>query len=294
MTMKHDSDHGFLSNFRQTMRVFFGRGLIVKVSAAIILAFLLIAIFGPIISPYTATEQNVRNMLAGASAKHWLGTDQFGRDVLTRLMYGARISFISSCTASIVSAVIGILLGLVAGYYKGPFSQVIMRMTDVVLSIPTLILIMVLAMFFKNGSIFAVGFSIGIASVPSYTRIVNSVVLSLKENDYIVASGVIGQGTMKILFRHILPNCFPSIIVLFTLNLGSAIMMESSLSYLGIGLTPPTPSWGCMVADGYKYLTSKPMLALVPGICIILMVVSFNVLGDSLRDALDPRLRGKL
>ena len=152
---------------------------------------------------------------------------------------------------------------------------------------------MVLATLF-GGGIQGVSIVIGIAMVPTYVRMVNAMVISLKSNDYIMASKIIGQSNSKILLRHLLPNCFPSLIVLITMNLGNAIMLEASLSYLGIGITPPTPAWGSMVSEGYNYLMSYPSIAILPGLCVLLIVVSFNIVGDVLRDSLDPRLRGKL
>lgn len=152
---------------------------------------------------------------------------------------------------------------------------------------------MVLAMVF-GGGVAGVSIVIGLSMFPSYARVSYGMVLSLRENDYVTAARLVGQSKRKILFKHLLPNCFPSLIVLFTMNLGTAIMLESSMSYLGVGITPPTPAWGSMVSEGYKCLLTNPMVAILPGICVILIVVAFNIVGDGLRDAIDPRLRGKL
>lgn len=285
------------SKFRQTMKVFLGRGILVKICFGLIIFFVLVALIAPAITPYTPTQQSLRDALQGPSVKHLLGTDQLGRDVLTRLMYGARVSLVCSVLSSLISAIIGTVLGLIAGYFGGIIGQIIMRFIDAQLSIPPLILSMVLASTFVlifGGNLIAVSLVIGLSRFASYVRIVNGLVLSLKKNDFVIASSLVGQSETKILFSHLLPNCFPSIIVLFTMNLGGAIMMESSLSFLGIGITPPTPAWGGMVNEGYTYLISNPSLAILPGLCVLIVVMAFNIVGDGLRDALDPRLRGKL
>lgn len=275
------------------LRIFFNRGILSKICFSVLVFFILIAVFAPLLSPYSPYEQDVANAYAGISAEHLLGTDRLGRDVFTRLAYGARVSLIASLFSSMVAAGIGLVLGLIAGFFEGVVSQIIMRITDAELSIPPLVLTLVLSILFGDG-VFGVVFVIGISLVPTYIRLVYGLVLSQKKNDYILASRLIGLPSWKIVAKHILPNCFPSLIVLFTMNLGTAIMLEASMSYLGIGIVPPTPTWGGMVADSYESLIMYPMLAILPGICIIVVVVAFNILGDGLRDALDPRLRGKL
>ena len=281
------------SQFRQTLRVFFGRGVIAKISFCIVVIFIVVAILAPYLTPYEPEKQELLNKLQGPSAAHWLGTDNLGRDLLTRILYGARISLISSVLSSLIAAALGTLLGLIAGFFGGFLSQVIMRVVDAKMSIPPLVLTMVLAMVF-GGGVTGVSIVIGISMFSSYARVSYGMVLSLRENDYVTAAMLVGQRKANILFKHLLPNCFPSLIVMFTMNLGSAIMMEASLSYLGIGITPPTPAWGSMVSEGYKYLLTNPMVSIIPGLCVLLVVVSFNILGDGLRDAIDPRLRGKL
>lgn len=278
---------------RDWFRVLFGRGFIAKFAFAILILFVIVALFANSLSPYDPLEQNLRERHSGITAKHWLGTDNLGRDVLSRLIHGASISLYSSILSGILGAAIGIVLGLIAGYFGGSLSTVIMRFSDIQLSIPGIILTIVLASV-MGGGIWSLVISIGIGMVPMYVRMMNGLVMSIKENDYVVASNLIGLKKSKILFRHLFPNCFPSLIVLFTMNLGHGIMMEATLSYLGLGVNPPTPTWGGMVAEGYAYLTRDPILAIAPGICIILVIISFNILGDGLRDALDPRLKGKV
>ncbi len=281
------------SSARNMVRVFFSRGPIIKICTVIIVLFLFAALFAPVLTPYSETEQNLMNTFAPMSKENLLGTDNFGRDLLTRLLYGARISLITSVLSSVMALCLGTLLGMVAGYFSGGIGQLIMRVTDAQLSIPPLILSMALATAIEGGVI-GVSFVIGLSMIPTYTRMVNGLVLTLRENDYVVAGKLVGQNKWKILMKHLLPNCFPSIIVLFTMNLGTAIMQEASLSFLGIGITAPTPAWGSMVSEGYRYLFKCPTLAILPGICVLLIVIAFNIVGDGLRDALDPRLRGKL
>lgn len=263
------------------------------VCTILILIFVLGALLAPILTEYEPTEQELSNQFAGFSKEHFLGTDHLGRDLLTRLLYGARISLLTSILSTAIAAMIGLALGLVAGYFGGIAGQFIMRFMDAQLSIPPLVLTMVLAALF-GGGIVGVSIVIGISMVPTYVRMVNAMVVSLKNNDYVTAGKIIGQSNIKILLKHLLPNCFPSLIVLITMNLGNAIMLEASLSYLGIGITPPTPTWGSMVSEGYNFLMNHPLIAIAPGICVMLVVVAFNVVGDALRDTLDPRLRGKL
>lgn len=278
---------------KQSIRVFFSRGIIVKLCFGIILLYILIVIFAPVLTKYSPTQQSLKEPMLGMSREHPLGTDQLGRDVLTRILYGARISFIASLISSIVAATVGSLLGMAAGYSGGWLAQIIMRLTDAQLSMPQLVVTMVLASVFGTGE-YAIGFVIGLSMLPTYIRMVNGLVQSIKQNDYIVAATLIGRSNLKILLQHLLPNCIPTIIVLFTMNLGRAIMTEAGLSFLGIGITPPNPAWGGMVSEGYKYLLVNPSLAIAPGICLVLVVIAFNIVGDSLRDALDPRLKGTL
>ncbi len=280
-------------SFKQFLRVFFGRGILVQISLVIILIFVFSALLAPILTPYTPLEQDLTQMFANPSAAHLLGTDNIGRDFFTRLLYGAQISLVVSLLSSVWAGVVGIILGLIAGYFEGLASSIIMRVIDAQLSIPSLIFSMVLGMVIGQ-SIPGMAIAIGIGAIPSYTRMVYGMVLSLKHNDYITAAALVGQSETKILLKHLLPNCFAPLIVIFTMSLGTAIMVEAGLAYLGVGIAAPTPAWGVMVSEGYKYLTQHPRLAILPGLCVMLVVVAFNIVGDGLRDALDPRLRGKL
>ncbi len=278
---------------RNVIRTFFARGLIVKICFLLLVVFGLMAIFASVLAPYDPNAQDLLGVLHKPSFSHWLGQDNLGRDVLSRIIYGGRVSVAVSFMAGSLAAVIGIGFGLYAGYFSGMLARLIMGLTDVLLSIPNLVFSLVLVALMGDGVV-SVVLAIGIGMVPTYIRMVNGLVLSLRENDYILASRLIGQKDRQILLRHLLPNSFPTLIVLFTINLGNAVMTESTLSYLGVGIGPPTASWGSMVSDVYPYLLTTPWLVASPAICIILIIISFNVVGDSLRDALDPRLKGKL
>lgn len=278
---------------KQFLRVFFGRGILAKVCFVILALFVFIALFAPWLTQYSPYEQDLLHACEKPGAAHLLGTDNLGRDMLTRVMYGARISLCTGILSSIWATVIGVTLGLIAGYYGGLAGGTIMRLVDAQLSIPPLILTMCLAAVF-GGSIVSISFIIGISSVPTYVRMVYGQVLSLRENDYVTAASLVGQSKLLIMFKHLMPNCFATIIVLFSQTVGSAILIEAGLAYLGVGITAPTPAWGTMVSEGYTYLTFYPHMALAPGLALMLVIIALNIVGDGLRDALDPRLRGKL
>jgi ABC-type dipeptide/oligopeptide/nickel transport system permease subunit len=275
------------------LRVFLGRGVVVSVSAALFLGFVVLALAADLIAPYDPNAQDLVGALAGASPEHWLGQDHLGRDILSRIIHGGRVSLAVSFLSGTFAALVGITLGLVAGYRGGRIGRALMGLTDVLISLPNLVLSLLLVAIF-GGGLFSLVVAIGLGMVPTYIRMVNGVVLSLKQNDYILAARLVGQREAKILLRHLLPNTFPTLIVLYTINLGNGVLTESTLSYLGVGISPPTASWGSMIADVYPYLLSAPWLVAAPGLCIVLVIIAFNVIGDGLRDALDPRLRGKL
>jgi ABC-type dipeptide/oligopeptide/nickel transport system permease subunit len=281
-----------ITTIRSTWKVFFGRGIITQIAFFIIIIFILLAIFAPLITQ-DPLNQNLSKRFSMPSSEHLLGLDSFGRDILSRIIYGARISLTASMGSGLSAACIGIMLGLIAGYYEKIFGGFIMRAVDAQLSIPPLLLVMTVVTMLGN-SVGSTIIAIGIGMIPTYVRMVYGMVLTLKENDYITAASLIGQKDWKILLMHLLPNCYPSIIVLFTMNLGNAILTEAGLSFIGIGIISPNISWGSMISEGYQYLTRVPLLSIIPGLCIMLVVVAFNFIGDGLRDALDPRLRGKL
>ncbi|MCC8101433.1 MAG: ABC transporter permease [Clostridiales bacterium] len=259
-------------------------------SAVVILIILLMAVFAPVIAPYGEAEQDLLNRLQAPSAAHWLGTDELGRDVFSRLLYGARVSLSIGIIPSIISLLIGIFLGLTAGYFGGWYDYVIMRLADVMLSVPSLLMAMVV-MYTLGSSITSLFIALIIVDWASVARVVRSQTLSLKESEYVEAARSIGVGHFTIMIRHILPNCIPSLIVLFTLNVPSAILSESSLSFLGIGVQPPAASWGLIVNQAKQFLFTQPWLCLAPCIAIMIVVLAFNFLGDGLRDVLDPYMK---
>ena len=284
------------SSASRFFRVFFSRGFTTKLCFAILIILVLCAVFAPLIckligcGPY---DQDLFNMLRPPSKQHLLGTDNIGRDTLARLVYGARVSLLTGILSSVWAAIVGTFIGLAAGYIGGWVNSLVMRVTDAFIAIPPIIFTMVLSSMVK-GNLLGLSLVISVSIMPSYIRMVNGLVASLKENDYVVAASLIGQNQLIIMLKHLLPNCLASLIVTFTMNVGTAIMLESTLSYLGVGIAAPTPAWGVMVSEGYNYLFNQPLIAILPGVCIMLVVIAFNICGDSLRDAMDPRLRGKL
>lgn len=261
-------------------------------SAALIAVVLLMAILAPVIAPYGEAEQDLMHRLEAPSASHLLGTDELGRDVFSRILYGSRLSLTIGILPSLISLAVGIFFGLIAGYFGGWLDYVIMRVADVMLSIPSLLLAMVV-MYTLGQSTVNLFIALSLTSWASIARVVRSHTLSLKESEYVEAAHSIGVSKWKIMFRHILPNCVPSLIVLFTLNVPSAILSESSLSFLGIGAQPPAASWGLMVNQSKQFLFTQPWLSLAPCLAIMVVVLAFNFLGDGLRDVLDPYMKNQ-
>lgn len=264
-----------------------------RVGAIIILLFLFGAIFASLLTPYDPVEPDYSVVRQPPSSEHWLGTDDLGRDIYTRILYGARISIFAAFLPLIISASIGVTLGLTAGTVRGVTEIVIMRVMDALLSIPAILLMIVIAGLLGPSLINAL-IAIGIVGVARYARIVYGETLSVAEREYVLASRSLGKSTFKILFQEILPNITAPIIVVASLSIGGIILAEAILSFLGLGIQPPTASWGSMVATGNRYLQLAPWMSLVPGVAIFLMVMAVNFLGDGVRDALDPYLSGKL
>ena len=260
------------------------------VSAIVILIFILMAIFAPVIAPYGETEPDLINRLQDPSLTHLLGTDELGRDLFSRMLYGSRLSIAIGILPSLISLVIGVIAGLVAGYFGGWIDYVIMRIADVMLSVPSLLLAMVV-MYTLGTSTINLFVALTMTGWSSVARVVRSHTLSIKESEYVEAARSIGVSKWKIMFRHIFPNCIPSLIVLFTLNVPSAILSESSLSFLGIGIKVPFASWGLIVNQGRQFLFTQPWLCLAPCVAIMIIVLAFNFLGDGLRDVLDPYMQ---
>jgi peptide/nickel transport system permease protein len=279
-----------ISEFQRFRAVFFGRRVVVF-GCVIVVLFIIVAVFAPLISPYNPYKQNLRNTLQQPNAQHWFGTDPYGRDTLTRVIYGTRTSLMVGIVAVGIAALIGVVLGLVSGYFGGWLDITLMRVIDGMMSVPSLVLALVFAAVLGSG-LKNVMIAIGIAMVPLYCRLMRGQVLSVRQTDYVLAAHSLGASDRRIMLRHILPNCLPPLIVLITLNLGTAILAEAGLSFIGIGISPPGAAWGSMINEGYNYLMINPVLSFAPGTCILLLVLSFNMVGDGLRDALDPRLRG--
>ncbi|MFD1174723.1 oligopeptide ABC transporter permease [Paenibacillus puldeungensis] len=267
----------------------FRRHKLAVAGLVVIAALTLCAIFAPYLTPYKPTAMT-DSFGAAPSLQHWLGTDEVGRDQLTRLIFGARVSLAVGIGAILISAIIGTLLGLVSGYFGGWVDGVIMRLTDVFMSFPYIMLILVVASIVGPG-LTNIILILGFLGWPGVARLVRGSVLSVKESDYIKASVVLGFKSPRILFAHILPNTLAPILVYATSGVAGAILDEAALSFLGLGVQPPAPSWGNMLASAQSLtvLTSQPWLWIPPGLMIVLTVLSINFIGDALRDALDPK-----
>jgi ABC-type dipeptide/oligopeptide/nickel transport system permease subunit len=254
---------------------------------------LLTAAFAGQIAPYAPNEPDPYNILKPPSGEHLLGTDTLGRDTLSRLIYGTRIALMVGVVALGIAAVAGMTIGLIAGYFGGGVHAVLMRFIDALLAFPMIILALVIAALLGGGLV-NVMLALGIALLPGYARLMCGQVLTVKQNDYVLASRAIGAKNIRTMLRSVVPNCFPPLIVQITMMMGMTILAEAGLSFLGVGIEPPTAAWGAMVNDGYLHLISNPILSFAPGMAIMVVVFSFNMVGDGLRDALDPRLRGAI
>jgi peptide/nickel transport system permease protein len=258
----------------------------------IVCALFVISFLAPYITPYSPDDLDAWHVLLPPSAAHWMGTDELGRDVLTRIIYGARISLKVGFVAVGISAVVGTVAGLLAGYFGSWVDQLLMRMVDVMLCFPTFFLILaVIAML--EPSIWYIMIVIGLTGWMGVARLVRAEVLSLREREFVLAARGLGASHFRIIFRHILPNALSPVLVTATLGVAGAILTESALSFLGIGVQPPTPSWGNMLTAGKDYLEFAWWLSLFPGLAILVTVIAYNLVGEGLRDALDPRLSGR-
>ena len=259
--------------------------------ALMVLLLVVMALTAPWIAPYDPNNQVLSDRLLAPSWHHWMGTDQYGRDILSRMIYGSRISLAVGLVAVSIYICIGTTIGSIAGYYGGWVDGLLMRFTDIFLCIPTFLLIL-MTIAFVGPSIINIMIVIGLTSWTDVARLVRGEILSLKEREFIQAARVIGMRDSRIILRHLLPNAMGPILVVATLGIGGAILVESALSYLGLGVQPPTPSWGNMLEEGKDHLTDAWWLITFPGVAIFLTVLGYNLLGEGLRDWLDPRLRG--
>jgi peptide/nickel transport system permease protein len=255
---------------------------------AIIATVLLLALLAPLIAPCDPDAIDVKAILLAPSPSHWMGTDGLGRDVFSRMLFGARISLLVGFVAVGIATVIGVILGALSGFYRGWVDMVIMRLVDVMLSIPTFFLILAVIAFLTP-SIWNIMIVIGLTSWMGVTRLVRAEFLSLREREYVLSAQTLGARNGRLIFRHLIPNSLTPIIVSSVLGIASAVLVESGLSFLGLGVQPPQASWGNILTDGKEYLEFAWWLSLFPGMAILLTVLGYNLLGEGLRDALDPR-----
>jgi peptide/nickel transport system permease protein len=281
-----------VSEWSRFRRVFLGRGL-VRFGLVVIVIFVLVAIFAPVLAPYDPYAPDLSAALSQPSHAHWLGTDALGRDTLSRIIFGTRTSLEIGLIVVGVAALIGMALGTIAGFYGGWWNNIIMRFIDALMSFPMILLALVIAALLGSGMKNVI-IALSVAMMPGYARLMCGQVLTVKENDYVVAGRSIGATGLRLMLRHVVPNCLPPLIVLITMMLGAVILAEAGLSFLGIGIVPPTAAWGSMVNDGRQYLLTLPILSFAPGLALMFVVFAFNMVGDGLRDALDPRLRGAI
>jgi ABC-type dipeptide/oligopeptide/nickel transport system permease subunit len=259
------------------------------IGGMVLLAIVLAALLAPLISPYDPIKTSQRTSLEAPSLAHLMGTDRFGRDVLTRVLWGGRLSLPVGFVSVVIAAVVGVALGLIAGYYGGRLDAVIMRFVDLLLAFPGILLALAIVAVL-GASLLNLMIAVGIASIPDYVRITRGTVLSVKEREFVLAARTVGIRDSAIIQRHILPNVLAPLIVLATLGMAAAIITASALSFLGLGIKPPTPEWGNMLAEGREFLQHAWWVAFFPGLAIMLTVFAINLLGDGLRDALDPRM----
>jgi len=274
----------FLKTWRE-----FNKNLGGKIALVILALIFYSAFMAPFIAPYSPTEIDYSNMrYTPPSAAHWFGTDDFGRDIFSRVLFGARIALGVGFAAVLVNASLGVTLGLLAGYYGGKADMIIMRLVEIWNSIPFILLALAIISALGKG-MFNIIIAVGVTGLINFSRLTRSIVLQIKEKEYISAARALGSSDLRILFKHVLPNSISSLIVLATLRIGISILVVAGLSFLGLGIQPPTSAWGTMLNRGQEYLIQAPWMSIFPGLAIIITVLSFNLLGDALRDALDPR-----
>ena len=288
--LRLESQIGEQERFRDQMRRMARENKIAVISFLVIVIMIIAAIMAPLLTPYTEREMDLLNRLSAPSAEHLLGTDEGGRDVWARLLYGARVSLLIGVVPALLSLLLGAVLGVIAGYRGGIVDTVIMRIADVTLAFPSMLLAMVL-MYALGDGIMNVFLTLTLINWANVARVIRSQTMQLKSSEFTEAARVIGVSRWKIMWRHILPNCLPTLLVLFTLNIPTAILTESSLSFLGLGIQPPNASWGQMINSGRQFLYVAPWLCFVPGAAIMLIVLAFNFLGNGLLDVLDPRMK---
>jgi len=274
---------------RQFWRTF-SRNQLALCGGVVVGLLVAIAVLAPALSPWNPDKPDTKRILEGPSAKHWLGTDQIGRDVLSRLLYGSRISLAVGFVSMGIAVLIGILLGAMAGYHGGVVDAFVMRLVDLMLVFPRFFLLLAVLAFLKP-SIWTIMAVIGLTGWMGVTRLVRAEFLTLREREFVIWSESIGAGAVRVIFKHILPNAIAPVLVAMTLGIPAAILTESGLSFLGLGVQPPYATWGNILNDGKELITYAWWLTLYPGLAILVTVLSYNLLGEGIRDALDPRLR---
>ncbi len=277
----------FMKNLRR-----YKKSTSAMVGLAMLLVVVIVAAFAPQIAPHDPIQQNIRSSFQPPSAEHWLGTDQYGRDILSRLIFGTRISLTVGILVVVIGAGSGTVIGLIAGWYGGKVDVIISRGFDILLSFPGILLALVI-LTVLGPSLFNALLALAISSIPRFGRVARGQTLSVRENEYVLASTASGASNWRIMIRHLLPNIAAPLIVLSTLQVGGTILQAATLSFLGLGAQPPTPEWGMMLSSGRDYMREAPWLTTYPGIAIMFSVLAINLFGDGLRDILDPRLRGE-
>jgi peptide/nickel transport system permease protein len=275
---------------RRTLRLPRWMNLPVVLGGLIVLALIVAAIAAPLLAPYNPVQQNILDQLASPSSEHLLGADYFGRDVLSRLLYGARYSLTIGILSIVLAVIVGSLIGMVAGNMGGRTDIVLMQLMDVVLAFPSLILGLALVAML-GATMTNIIIAIAFTAVPAFARIARAGVISQRDREFVQAARALGLSSRWILFRHILPNILPEILVMASLWMATAVRTEASLAFIGLGIAPPAPTWGGMVREGFDNILNSFHLALWPSVAILILVLAFNLLGDGLRDAIDPRLR---
>ena len=266
------------------------RNKLAMIAMVVVLLLVLVAIFADFVAPYPYDAIDPINAMQYPSAQHWLGTDNFGRDILSRVIYGGRISLLVAVMAVAIALISGSLLGATAAYFGGVYETVVMRAMDIIMAIPAFLLAVSISTSL-GGGVWQTALAISIGAIPSYARIMRATVLTIKDQEYVEAARATGASDLRIILKHIVPNTLSPIIVESTLRIGACIMQISSLSFIGLGVTPPTPEWGSIMSAGREYLRDFYPIVPFPGIAIMVTLFGFNLFGDGLRDALDPRLK---
>lgn len=268
----------------------FSRNYLAVVGAVIILTMIILGVFAQSLAPYDPDLPHLPDKLSSPNSTYVFGTDQFGRDILSRILFGARVSLLVGAGGTAVAFVLGVICGAIAGFYGKWLDEFIMRLMDMIMAFPYIVLAIALVVLI-GPSLLNLILVIGILRIPQFARVIRSSVISLKEEEFVVAARVVGQTSPRILFRHIMPGALGPVLVLASLSIATAISAESALSFLGIGIQPPQSSWGTMLADGRRYILNAPWVSTFPGLALSLTIFGYNLLGDGLRDALDPRTR---